>query len=106
MPIGIGGKYFADLIEPFYLVDSEVPADGAQVLLQLFFRQTSMSSRASSTWVLPQALKKSLPPPKVPVPKLRTGKIIFVIFKEINLPYEVSASFSAGAARLGTSVPG
>jgi hypothetical protein len=28
---------------------------------------------ASSTWVFPQALKKSPPPPNVPVPKLKTG---------------------------------
>src|SRR5580698_1362583 len=36
-------------------------------------RQRSTIRVASSTCVLPQALKNALPPPKVPVPKLKTG---------------------------------
>src|SRR5580692_6107222 len=36
-------------------------------------RQTSTSRVASATSLAPQALKNSLPPPKVPVPKLKTG---------------------------------
>ena len=36
-------------------------------------RQMSTSRVASATPVSPQALKNSLLPPKVPVPKLRTG---------------------------------
>lgn len=37
--------------------------------------QMSISVRASATSVLPQALKNSPLPPKVPVPKLSTGTL-------------------------------
>src|SRR5262245_52881330 len=38
-------------------------------------RQMSTSRVTSATSLEPHALKKSLPPPKVPVPKLRTGTL-------------------------------
>src|SRR5262245_59330384 len=38
-------------------------------------RQTSTSRVASATSLAPQALKNSLPPPKVPVPRLSTGTL-------------------------------
>src|SRR5436190_14036574 len=38
-------------------------------------RQTSTRRVASATSVAPQALKNSLPPPKVPVPRLKTGTL-------------------------------
>src|SRR5258706_16123085 len=38
-------------------------------------RDTSTSRVASATSLAPQALKNSLPPPKVPVPSVRTGTL-------------------------------
>src|SRR5271168_4374601 len=38
-------------------------------------RQISTSRVASATSLAPHALKNSLPPPKVPVPKLNTGTL-------------------------------
>src|SRR5271168_1404230 len=38
-------------------------------------RQTSMSREASATSLAPHALKNSLPPPNVPVPRLNTGTL-------------------------------
>src|SRR5258706_13105031 len=38
-------------------------------------RQTSTSRVASATSLAPQDLKNSLPPPKVPVPRLNTGTL-------------------------------
>src|ERR1700683_798018 len=60
-------------------------------------RQISTSRVASATSLAPQALKKSVPPPNVPVPKLSTGT-----FKQsvprCGIPCGIDAARSLGDA--------
>src|ERR1700730_4203258 len=71
----------------------------------------STSLRAPSTSVFPQALKKSLPPPKVPVPRLSTGTLnpdspsirysMYVALVPIHpIPARLHARFRSSLARL------
>ena len=71
-------------------------------------RQMSTSRVASATSLAPQALKNSLPPPNVPVPKLRTGHLearaaeLSVFHLCLCYPYVRPTRASRGGSQLRT----